>query len=344
MPLFLLILQMETNQLLLLKEKEFMKNFILFTSPFYFFMGCFYFIVDPEGIGYLIIFSFFPCVVAGWMIGLKKKLSFKVLTTMYVVAYSIFQYSFYLIYNSVLIQALYYIPVFLILNYHYKMRTLILWAIYIMISFLSPFLLSRYINISHPLQLSRTEDMVQNISTIITVLFCIFFVLHYLKIFNKIKENKILQIQNENLLQPQVPAADIHPNNAAITTVNKSKPYQDKFDELYQNAIKCLEEKKLWQDPSFSLNQLAEMLNTNRTYLSKALKEKGNTNFNNLLNHYRIKQVLEDFDSMEHKNYKISSIFQKAGFAYQASFNRVFKQVTGCTATEYLQQQEKYEV
>ncbi|WP_181416104.1 MULTISPECIES: helix-turn-helix domain-containing protein [unclassified Chryseobacterium] len=117
----------------------------------------------------------------------------------------------------------------------------------------------------------------------------------------------------------------------------------DKFEELYQKAISCLEEKKLWQDPNFSLNQFAEILCTNRTYLSRTLKEKGNTNFYNLLNSYRIKQVLDDFDRLEHKNFTIAFIYQKAGFAYQASFNRVFKQVTGCTATEYLQQ-EKYQV
>ncbi|PXW16233.1 helix-turn-helix protein [Chryseobacterium sp. CBTAP 102] len=335
---------MQTNNLLLQKEKEFMKNFILFTAPFHLFMGAFYYIVDPEGIGHLLIFLFFLCVLFGGTLGLKKNLSFKFLSTIYIFAYSILQYSFYLLYNSILIQALYYIPIFLLLNYHYNIKIMLLWSIYIVISFLSPFLISKYFNISHPLKLSKTEDLIQSISTFVTVLFCVCFNLYYIKIFHKIKEDEAIKSQNEDkkpsLMQTfTVKTTDInHENPDAPESVTS-----DKFEELYQKAISCLEEKKLWQDPNFSLNQFAEILCTNRTYLSRTLKEKGNTNFYNLLNSYRIKQVLDDFDRLEHKNFTIAFIYQKAGFAYQASFNRVFKQVTGCTATEYLQQ-EKYQV
>lgn len=319
-----------------------MKNFVFCLSPFYFYMGCFYYIVDPQGITHLIIFTYFALVLCGLWIGLKMKMSFKFLATIHVLGYTLMQYCFYITYNTFLIQALYYIPAFLVLNYLYSFKILILWSVYIVISFLSPFVLDIFFNISHPLKLSRTEEMIQNISTFVAVIFGLFFILHYLKILNKIKQDALLKRNAEippgkEALEPEIPFSE----NNVTDNIETSAEYSDKFDELYQRIIACIEDNKVWQNPDFSINQLAEMLSSNRTYISRALKEKGKTNFNILLNTYRIRQVLQDFENLEHKNYKISFIYKKAGFSYQASFNRVFKQITGYTATEYLKHKNK---
>lgn len=334
---------METGELLYLKEREFMKNFVFCISPFYFYMGCFYYTVDPGGITHLIIFTYFALVLSGLWLGLKMKMSFKFLATLHVLGYTLMQYCFYITYNTFLIQALYYIPAFLVLNYLYSLKTLILWSVYIVISFLSPFVLDSFLNFSHPLKLSRTEEMIQNISTFVAVIFSIFFILHYLKILNKIKQDTLLIKRDEEIpsgkeiLEPETAFSE---NNLA-DNIEIQAEYSDKFDELYQRIITCIEDNKVWQDSDFSINQLVEMLSSNRTYISRALKEKGKTNFNNLLNTYRIRQVLQDFENLEHKNYKISFIYKRAGFSYQASFNRVFKQITGYTATEYLKHKNK---
>ncbi|PXW12685.1 helix-turn-helix protein [Chryseobacterium sp. CBTAP 102] len=334
---------METSELLYVKEREFMKNFVFCMSPFYFYMGCFYYIVDPNGITHLIIFTYFASILIGLWLGLKLNMTFKFLTTLHILVYTLMQYCFYITYNTFLIQALYYIPAFLILNYLYSLKVLILWSAYIVISFLSPFVLDNFFNFSHPLKLSRTEEMIQNISTFVAVIFGIFFIFHYLKIFNKIKQDGLLKKGNEEIQSAEnhsEPEAELLEDHS-MAHIEIPSDYADKFDELYQRIIAYIEENKVWQNADFSISQLAEKLSSNRTYISKALREKGKTNFNNLLNTYRVRQVLQDFENLEHKNYKISFIYRKAGFSYQASFSRVFKEITGYTATEYLKRKEK---
>lgn len=322
-----------------------MKNFIFCISPFYLYMGCFYFIVDSGGITHFIIFAYFILLFVGLWIGLRMNMSFKFLSTLHILGYTLIQYCFYITYNTFLIQALYYIPVLLVLNYLYSLKILILWSAYILISFLSPFVLESFFSFSHPLKLSRTEEMIQNISTFVTVIFATFFILHYLKVFNRIKQDALLKDRGKEVLLAENTSVVEIESIEDLPKSNIGKPAEnaDKFDELYRRIIICIEENKVWQDPDFSITQLAEMLSSNRTYISSALKEKGKTNFTNLLNTYRIKQVLHDFENLEHKNYKISFIYRKAGFSYQSSFNRVFKQITGYTATDYLKHKEKME-
>lgn len=82
---------------------------------------------------------------------------------------------------------------------------------------------------------------------------------------------------------------------------------------------------------------LADALQTNTTYISVALKQQKHKNFSNLINDYRVNQVKAELADNNHKTFTIEHIYTKAGFTQQSTFNRVFKEFTGKTPSEYIE-------
>lgn len=117
----------------------------------------------------------------------------------------------------------------------------------------------------------------------------------------------------------------------------QEKNVLDKFDSLYRAILSYFEEKKPYQNSNFNIYMLAEELNTNRTYISNALNQKGNINFHTLINTYRIKQVKDNLDNRDYKRYTLKHISTQAGFKYQTTFNTIFKEVVGVSPSEYIQ-------
>ena len=96
--------------------------------------------------------------------------------------------------------------------------------------------------------------------------------------------------------------------------MDKEKPYLD--HEIKQSNIA--------NDLSMSVHQLSE-------YLNACFKQ----NFNNFINIYRVEKVKELIKNPRYKDYKIIAIGYEAGFSSKSSFNRVFKNLVGCTPSEY---------
>ncbi|MGC4040096.1 MAG: helix-turn-helix transcriptional regulator [Flavobacterium sp.] len=123
--------------------------------------------------------------------------------------------------------------------------------------------------------------------------------------------------------------------------MNSKDQYSDfdsnRFGDLYSEIIKLLNTEKSYQDPNFSKAILAKKLNTNGSYISKALSLNGNKKFNQLINEYRINQVKEELINKNFQNFTLEYLYMKAGFTQQSTFNRVFKELTGQTPSEYIE-------
>lgn len=89
-----------------------------------------------------------------------------------------------------------------------------------------------------------------------------------------------------------------------------------------------------WRDPDLTAPRLARLLATNTTYLSRALNEGLGRNFNEFINGIRIEAVQTELRSSD-TDRDILAVALDAGFNSKASFNRVFKRITGITPTEY---------
>lgn len=94
-----------------------------------------------------------------------------------------------------------------------------------------------------------------------------------------------------------------------------------------------------WRDPDLTAPLLARHLATNTTYLSRALNDGLGQNFNEFVNRIRVQAVQAELAQVN-SDRDVLTIALDAGFNSKASFNRVFKRLTGQTPTEFRRQSD----
>jgi len=108
---------------------------------------------------------------------------------------------------------------------------------------------------------------------------------------------------------------------------------------LYNDIIKYLEKKKPFRNPDFNARELANALDTNVTYISKAISAGSGGDFHTLLNKFRINYAMSMLDKGAMKKYTVDYIYTEAGYKHRSTFNAAFKLITGMTPSDYASQQ-----
>ena len=80
---------------------------------------------------------------------------------------------------------------------------------------------------------------------------------------------------------------------------------------------------------------LAEKLGMNRGELSEVINVGAEKNFNDFVNHYRVEEVKRKLQQGEGEKYSLLAIALDCGFNSKATFNRVFKKLTGQSPSDY---------
>ncbi|MFC2137648.1 helix-turn-helix domain-containing protein [Bacteroidota bacterium] len=111
------------------------------------------------------------------------------------------------------------------------------------------------------------------------------------------------------------------------------KPDEKKL--MYKSILLVMNNKKLYRNPSLSINDLAEELSVLPKHLSQVINEYFNKNFFDLINDYRIRDAkVQLVNSMVTKK-TVLEILYDIGFNSKSSFNKAFRKNTGITPTEY---------
>ncbi|MBO4755208.1 MAG: helix-turn-helix transcriptional regulator [Bacteroidales bacterium] len=100
-------------------------------------------------------------------------------------------------------------------------------------------------------------------------------------------------------------------------------------DPLLEGFQKEVINKKLFLKPSLSLQDVADVLGSNKTYVSKLVNNAYNLGFPELLNILRIDYAEQYL--LIHQNAKQTELAEACGFVSASSFNSVFKKITGVT-------------
>ena len=94
---------------------------------------------------------------------------------------------------------------------------------------------------------------------------------------------------------------------------------------LYDRCCRYMEERKPFLVESFSLNDLANVLYTNKVYLSKTINYYSGKNFRTYVNYYRVMYAMDLF--RRNKALTVSELGALAGFHSSTTFNSAFKAV-----------------
>lgn len=112
----------------------------------------------------------------------------------------------------------------------------------------------------------------------------------------------------------------------------------DKMDSLYDKLCHLMDNERLYTEPQLTREKMAERLGTNRTYLTRVIKEKTGMSYLQYVNSYRINEALKILSDRDKVNYPLKQIWADLGFSSPSTFFKVFQQTVGITPTIYRKQ------
>ena len=121
-------------------------------------------------------------------------------------------------------------------------------------------------------------------------------------------------------------------------------PLELKDREIASRIISLMKNDKLYQEPQFTLQNLADKLQIPAYQVSQVINDSLKKNFYELVNGYRVEEAKRLLLDPKNKNFTILSMGFEAGFNSKTTFNTVFKKFTGFTPTEFRDKQKKMSV
>ncbi len=318
-------------------RKQFMNRFVASIMGLLIFYSVFYYLLDLKIVAYIEFASFCATGYIYYYIISKFEYNFEAATDIAFPAFTFLAYIKLLILWEILpISYIWFftIPIAVLMIKSFKAT--IYWTIIVLTLAVSAPFVSDLLNIQSTAKLSPKSVMFVNYSIITLSIYLLLFLLYYMNEFNKLKI-KQFGIINENK-KSEVLIDENKKKNDIQDFVKKETPvFNDKFEELYEQIERYFETQQPYQNPDFNIQQLAIDLNSNVTYISKALNQKNGANFKSFLNNYRINEVKRNLNNKEHEKFTLKHIYNKAGFIHQTTFNRVFREVEGTTPSEYIE-------
>jgi AraC-like DNA-binding protein len=182
------------------------------------------------------------------------------------------------------------------------------------------------------------------------------FVLSNLHLFNVVETDEVLYLglalmvlyvgywghKQGKIFYYAEPQFDETEDSIAVTKDKTEKSNVDEMrtepetEKILEPLLRFMKEEKPYLDPELNIIGLSAKLNMHPHKLSKLINSHLQQNFFDFINQYRV----EEFKSLalndDYKHYSLLAIAFEAGFNSKASFNRIFKNITGHTPSQYI--------
>lgn len=109
----------------------------------------------------------------------------------------------------------------------------------------------------------------------------------------------------------------------------------EKMEQEQERIERLMLEEKPYLDNRYSIKNLAESLNLSVPVVSKIINRGMGTNFNDLINQYKVQEAIALLQSEKTTHLTIEAIAQNAGFNSTSAFNENFKRITGKSPKSY---------
>ncbi|MDO7874378.1 helix-turn-helix transcriptional regulator [Hymenobacter sp. ASUV-10] len=141
---------------------------------------------------------------------------------------------------------------------------------------------------------------------------------------------------------PTIPATQPEsiPAHEAPLKYQKSTLTPEQSALYQQKLLAYMEEAKPYRQNTLTLQELAQLVGLPKHRLSQLLNEQLGKSFYDFVNEYRVVEVKQLLRNPRFGHYTTLAIAEEAGFNSKATFNAVFKKITGLTPTEYTKQIE----
>lgn len=136
--------------------------------------------------------------------------------------------------------------------------------------------------------------------------------------------------------QEEKDGSDELPSDSGADDVRATQLSPEVKEKLLVDIAGVMENTLEFCNAEFSLKRLAILVNSNSTYVSRAINEKYHKNFSSFLNSYRVREVCKRLKDQEHyENYTIRAIAESVGYKSQTTFIKAFKEEIGMSPSVY---------
>jgi len=109
---------------------------------------------------------------------------------------------------------------------------------------------------------------------------------------------------------------------------NEAESFSNKLEEYMLNEKPYLNEK-------ITLRQLSNDIGLSVNHLSQLINERYRQNFYYFINSYRVEEIKKRMQDPANEIYSLTALAFECGFGSKSSFNRIFKQLTGKTPSQF---------
>jgi len=149
------------------------------------------------------------------------------------------------------------------------------------------------------------------------------------------KQTNIFSNVNVEIENPPEKSKESSIDFDSFEKYQKSSISENDAFELLNQLNKYMETEKPYLSDKLTLPQVADELDVSINHLSQIINEQTDQNFFDFVNAYRVEEVKQRLLNPQNDVYSILGIAYECGFGSKSSFNRIFKNVTGQTPSQY---------
>jgi len=142
----------------------------------------------------------------------------------------------------------------------------------------------------------------------------------------------------EEAIKKKIVKEVVIPNNNTGKKYRRSGLKKKNIQSYIDQITSCMENDKPYLDRELNIYNVSGALNIPRHIISEVINEHMGKNFYTLINDYRVEEVKKRLKDPQYKHLTILAIAYESGFNSKSSFNTIFKERTGLTPSDYVQQ------
>ena len=190
------------------------------------------------------------------------------------------------------------------------------------------------------LDVMQKEQRIQQQTFILIIIFIVLGLLYYLyrrknKLYLSIVKQNQEAIKRETELNRRI--KELETNEPSPSTPEKyaaSSLTDKKSLELFRTLERTMREEKIYKDNFITKDKVAELLGTNRTYLSRIINEQAKLSFTHYVNRFRIEEAIRLLSDPANDT-PLKAISADLGFNSISTFYNLFQSAVGMTPSQY---------
>ena len=175
------------------------------------------------------------------------------------------------------------------------------------------------------------------LAILITSIYYIILYYRKRKLYKAIVRQNQEAIRREHVLKERIAVIEDNYASSSQAKYASSSLNEEKKQGLFQALEKMMTEDKIYTDNLLTKDKVAELLESNRTYLSQIINEQTGKTFTQYINDYRIQDAIRQLSDPE-SQVPLKALSINLGFNSPTTFYKQFQTATGMTPAQYRNQ------